>query len=104
MLGGLWTIYLVFASGEHHSALRVGMSSEATHYGWRTSLLDVVIIASALHLGLLGLQRATRAVRRHFGHGKDHCAKSPLSRAHEPVSGVVWCTAAGCGCTGHAAM
>jgi hypothetical protein len=81
LLGGLWTLYLVFASGQGHSSLHQGMVDEAANYSWRTSLLDVVVVASAMLLVLLALQRSSRAQRRHF---KQH-NNGGLSRAHDPV-------------------
>ncbi len=81
LLGGLWALYLVFASGQGHSSLHQGMVDEVANNGWRTSLLDVVVVASALLLVLLALQRSSRAQRRHF---KQH-NNGDLSRAHDPV-------------------
>jgi hypothetical protein len=85
LLGALWTLYLVFVSGEGHSALHAGMVEEATHYHWRTSLLDVVVLGSALLGVLLALQRASRGLRRHFKPD----TTGGLARAHEPVRACV---------------
>jgi hypothetical protein len=93
--GVLWAVYLAYCANMATATLRQGLSSETSEYAWDTSLLDVVVIATGLHVLLVLLQRSSRSLRRHFLH-----TARGLHRAHLPVRCKSWVEGGGV-CTGY---
>ena len=81
MLAVLWIIYFVFCANVMAGlSVHDAMTVEATDFSFQTSLFDLVLLATGLHIAFVLSQRATRHTRLH--HSPD---TTKQATAHGPV-------------------